>query len=52
MPAAFQAWRELEADAGQPLYIRTGGVSLCPAGVDYVAQVASNLADSAFLIEG
>ena len=28
MPSAFQAWKELEADAGQPLYIRTGGVSL------------------------
>ena len=33
MPAAFRAWRELEADAGQPLYIRTGGVSFCPTGV-------------------
>jgi sarcosine oxidase len=43
MPAAFREWRALEADAGQPLYIRTGGVSLCPAGVDYVAQVAANL---------
>ena len=45
MPAAFQAWRDLEADAGQPLYIRTGGVSLCPAGVDYVSRVAANLAE-------
>lgn len=45
MPAAFQAWKELEADAGQPLYIRTGGVSLCPQGVDYVGQVASNLTE-------
>jgi sarcosine oxidase len=43
MPAAFQAWRELEADAGQTVYIRTGGVSLSPGGVDYVAQVASSL---------
>ncbi len=43
MPAAFQAWRELEADAGQSVYIRTGGVSLSPAGVDYVARVAANL---------
>src|SRR5262245_23317058 len=40
MPAAFQAWRELEADGGQPLYIRTGGVSSCPTGDEYVAQVA------------
>src|SRR5262249_24895796 len=32
---AFRAWRELEADAGQNLYLRTGGVSFCPAGVDY-----------------
>ncbi len=44
MPAAFQAWRELEADAGQPIYVRTGGVSFSPVGVDYVAQVADNLA--------
>jgi sarcosine oxidase len=43
MPAAFRTWKDLEADAGQPLYIRTGGVSLSPAGVDYVAQVAANL---------
>src|SRR6516225_7167195 len=43
MPAAFRAWRELEADAGQPLYIRTGGVSFSPAEVDYVAHVAASL---------
>src|SRR5579871_1712997 len=41
---AFRAWRTLEADAGQNLYLRTGGVSFCPAGVDYVAQVAASLA--------
>jgi sarcosine oxidase len=45
MPEAFRAWRELEADAGQALYIRTGGVSFSPAGIDYVAQVAANLAE-------
>ncbi len=45
MPEAFRAWRELEADAGEALYIRTGGVSFSPSGVDYVAQVAANLAD-------
>jgi sarcosine oxidase len=43
MPEAFRAWRELEADAGQNLYVRTGGVSLCPPGVDYVGRVAANL---------
>jgi sarcosine oxidase len=43
MPAAFRAWRELEADAGEALYIRTGGVSFSPPDVDYVAQVANNL---------
>ena len=37
MPAAFRAWRELEADAGESLYIRTGGVSFSPPGVDYAA---------------
>src|SRR3954466_11815054 len=42
MPAAFRAWRTLEADAGQNLYLRTGGVSLCPPGVDYVARVAAS----------
>src|SRR6185437_3045664 len=41
---AFRAWRELEADAGQPIYIRTGGVSICPEGVDYVGRVAASLA--------
>ncbi|MBX6313074.1 MAG: N-methyl-L-tryptophan oxidase [Isosphaeraceae bacterium] len=44
MPAAFRAWRKLEADAGQAFYIRTGGVSFCPPGVDYVARVAASLA--------
>jgi sarcosine oxidase len=44
MPEAFRAWRELEADAGQNLYLRTGGISFCPPGVDYVARVAANLA--------
>jgi sarcosine oxidase len=43
MPEAFRAWRTLEADAGENLYVRTGGISLCPAGVDYVAQVAASL---------
>jgi sarcosine oxidase len=41
---AFRAWRELEAEAATPLYIRTGGVSICDAGLDYVARVAENLA--------
>ena len=52
MPAAFQAWRELEADAGQSVYIRTGGVSISPAGVDYVARVAANLERWAWPIAG
>jgi sarcosine oxidase len=43
MPAAFRAWRELEADAGEALYIRTGGVSFSPPGVDYVGRVEANL---------
>src|SRR3954471_501541 len=43
MPAAFAAWRALEADAGVPLYLRTGGISLSPAGGDYVAHVAASL---------
>jgi sarcosine oxidase len=45
MPAAFRAWRELEADAGEALYIRTGGVSFSPPGVDYAARVAASLAE-------
>lgn len=43
MPAAFRAWRELEADAGDSLYLRTGGVSFGPPGVAYTAQVAGSL---------
>jgi sarcosine oxidase len=43
MPAAFAAWRGLEADAGESLYIRTGGVSFGPSEVGYVARVAQNL---------
>src|SRR5438552_17545589 len=43
MPEAFRAWKQLEADAGEALYIRTGGVSFSPSGVDYVAKVAANL---------
>jgi sarcosine oxidase len=45
MPAAFRAWRQLEADAAEPLYIRTGGVSFSPPGIDYAARVARNLAE-------
>jgi sarcosine oxidase len=45
MPEAFRAWKELEADAGETLYIRTGGASFCPPGVDYAARVAENLAE-------
>jgi sarcosine oxidase len=43
MPEAFRAWRQLEADAGQNLYLRTGGVSFSPPGVDYVSQVTDSL---------
>jgi sarcosine oxidase len=43
MPAAFRAWRELEADASESLYIRTGGVSFSPEGVDYASRVAASL---------
>jgi sarcosine oxidase len=43
MPAAFAAWRVLEADAGETLYLRTGGVSFGPAEVGYVDRVAANL---------
>jgi sarcosine oxidase len=45
MPAAFRAWRELEADAGEALYFRTGGVSFSPPGVDYAARVAASLGE-------
>jgi sarcosine oxidase len=45
MPEAFRMWRILEADASQNLYLRTGGISLCPEGVDYVSRVAASLAD-------
>jgi sarcosine oxidase len=45
MPAAFRAWKELEADAGEALYIRTGGVSFSPPQIDYAARVAANLTE-------
>src|SRR5262249_14182865 len=45
MPEAFRTWKDLEAEAGEALYIRAGGVSFSPPGVDYVAQVAANLED-------
>jgi sarcosine oxidase len=40
---AFGAWKDLEAEAGQNLYLRTGGISFCPPQVDYVSRVASSL---------
>lgn len=43
MPDAFRAWRELEADAAVPLFVRTGGLSFGPEGSEYVSQVAGNL---------
>lgn len=43
MPAAFQAWREVEADAGETLYLRCGGVTLCPPDTDHVERVSANL---------
>lgn len=43
MPAAFRAWKVLEAEAGQNLYLRTGGISLCAPSLDYVARVTANL---------
>ena len=43
MVDAFQAWRELEADAARPLFIRTGGVSISPASTGYVDRVAASL---------
>lgn len=44
-PEAFQAWREVEADACKPLYIRTGGISFGPESNGYCAAVAANLAE-------
>ncbi len=43
MPAAFRAWRQLEADAAEPIYIRTGGISFSPPETGYGARVAANL---------
>jgi sarcosine oxidase len=45
MPEAFRAWKQLEADAGEAVFLRTGGVSFSPPGVDYAARVAANLAE-------
>jgi len=43
MPAAFRAWRDLEADSGECIYVRTGGVTFCWDRFDVVAQVAKCL---------
>src|SRR6478609_5598766 len=40
---AARITRHSYADAGVPLYLRTGGISLSPAGGDYVACVAASL---------
>jgi sarcosine oxidase len=45
MPAAFRAWKDLEADAGETVFFRTGGVSFSPPGVGYATQVAANLSE-------
>ncbi len=45
MPAAFRAWKQLEADCGRTLYFRTGGVSFASLENGYVGQVAKNLAE-------
>lgn len=44
MIEAFAGWRELEADAGLNLFVRTGGVSFTPPGSDYVRKVTASLA--------
>ena len=43
MVHAFRGWRELEANAGRCLFVRTGGVSLCPPGVNYVEKACASL---------
>ncbi len=40
---AFEAWRQLEADAGRPLFVRCGGVSVAAPGSDYVGRVTDSL---------
>lgn len=41
MPAAFQVWRDLEAHAGLPLFLRTGGLYFGPE--QYTSGIAANL---------
>lgn len=43
MVNAYRGWRELEAEAGQPLLLRTGGISACPAAIDYADRVSACL---------
>jgi sarcosine oxidase len=43
MRDAYTAWSVLSADLGCPLVLRTGGVSFCPPGCRYVADVAAAL---------
>lgn len=41
MPEAFRAWAELEAAAGEDLFLRTGGLTIAPP--DEVERIAENL---------
>jgi sarcosine oxidase len=43
MPEAFRCWKTLEADAGQCIYVRTGGLTFGPPETGTVARVAENL---------
>jgi sarcosine oxidase len=43
LPEAFRAWNELEADAGEIIHIRTGGVLVGPPGGDNATRIIANL---------
>ena len=43
MGDAFRAWAKLEADTGESLYVRTGGLSFGPDDSSYVPKIAANL---------
>lgn len=41
--AAYDAWRALEAEAGEELYVRTGGINFAPPGNAEFAQTVRTL---------
>ncbi len=46
MKAAFPAWRALEEDSGETLYLRTGGLDFAPPGEPMFVRMVDSLAQT------